>query len=95
MLGTAGGWIERFNLQSGIGRGSYLDSFKRSSSAHDSEVVGIACDSTNTLMISAGYHGDIKVHISFSKLVIFRFAMNQCLEFNLNSDYLFVGHFLI
>lgn len=24
-------------------------------------MVGVACDSTNTLMISAGYHGDIKV----------------------------------
>ncbi|QCD93291.1 U3 small nucleolar RNA-associated protein 21 [Vigna unguiculata] len=31
------------------------------SCAHDGEVVGVACDSTNTLMISAGYKGDIKV----------------------------------
>ncbi|KAF3437268.1 hypothetical protein FNV43_RR20021 [Rhamnella rubrinervis] len=61
LLGTAGGWIERFNLQSGISRGSYLDTTERRSCAHDGEVVGIACDSTNTLMISAGYHGDIKV----------------------------------
>ncbi|TYI67508.1 hypothetical protein E1A91_D08G022700v1 [Gossypium mustelinum] len=59
VLGTAGGWIERFNLQSGISRGSYVDTPK--GSAHDGEVVGVACDSTNTLMISAGYHGDIKV----------------------------------
>ncbi|KAA3471620.1 WD repeat-containing protein 36 isoform X3 [Gossypium australe] len=59
VLGTAGGWIERFNLQSGISRGSYVDTPK--ASAHDAEVVGVACDSTNTLMISAGYHGDIKV----------------------------------
>ncbi|OMO94083.1 hypothetical protein CCACVL1_06188 [Corchorus capsularis] len=59
VLGTAGGWIERFNLQSGISRGSYLDMSMRR--AHDGEVVGVACDSTNTLMISAGYHGDIKV----------------------------------
>ncbi|KAA8515646.1 hypothetical protein F0562_018743 [Nyssa sinensis] len=61
VLGTAGGWIERFNLQSGISRGSYMDLSERSSCAHDGEVVGIACDSTNTLLISAGYHGDIKV----------------------------------
>ncbi|XP_059651888.1 U3 small nucleolar RNA-associated protein 21 homolog [Cornus florida] len=61
VLGTAGGWIERFNLQSGISRGSYVDSSESRSCAHDGEVVGIACDSTNTLMISAGYHGDIKV----------------------------------
>ena len=60
VIGTAGGWIERFNLQSGISRGSYLDVSKRTT--HDGEVVGVACDSTNTLMISAGYHGDIKVY---------------------------------
>ena len=65
MLGTAGGWIERFNLQSGISRGSYQDISERRGFAHDGEVVGIACDSTNTLMISAGYQGDIKVHVSF------------------------------
>lgn len=61
VLGTAGGWIERFNLQSGLSRGSYLDKSERRSCGHDGEVVGVACDSTNTLMISAGYHGDIKV----------------------------------
>ncbi|KAM6570579.1 hypothetical protein CsatB_018564 [Cannabis sativa] len=61
VLGTAGGWIERFNLQSGISRGSYRDTSEKRSCAHDGEVVGIACDSTNTLMISAGYQGDIKV----------------------------------
>ncbi|CAL1380098.1 unnamed protein product [Linum trigynum] len=60
VLGTAGGWIERFNLQSGHSRGSYLDTSERNG-AHKGEVVGVACDSTNTLMISAGYHGDIKV----------------------------------
>ncbi|PON41112.1 Guanine nucleotide-binding protein, beta subunit [Parasponia andersonii] len=61
ILGTAGGWIERFNLQSGISRGTYQDTSERRSCAHDGEVVGIACDSTNTLMISTGYQGDIKV----------------------------------
>lgn len=61
VLGTAGGWIERFNLQSGLSRGSYLDKSERRNCGHDGEVVGVACDSTNSLMISAGYHGDIKV----------------------------------
>ncbi|XP_021746798.1 U3 small nucleolar RNA-associated protein 21 homolog [Chenopodium quinoa] len=61
VLGTAGGWIERFNLQSGLSRGIYLDKSERRSCGHYGEVVGVACDSTNTLMISAGYHGDIKV----------------------------------
>ncbi|CAN1272073.1 U3 small nucleolar RNA-associated protein 21 homolog [Linum perenne] len=60
ILGTAGGWIERFNLQSGISRGSYLDPSERNL-AHKGGVIGVACDSTNNLMISAGYRGDIKV----------------------------------
>ncbi|KAG2249340.1 hypothetical protein Bca52824_088968 [Brassica carinata] len=61
VVGTASGWIERFNLQSGISRGSYMDKSETRSYSHDGEVIGVACDSTNTLMISAGYHGDIKV----------------------------------
>lgn len=69
ILGTAGGWIERFNLQSGLPRGAYIDMSESLRCAHDSEVVGVACDSTNTLMISAGYQGDIKVHISYLEAV--------------------------
>ncbi|PIN27151.1 WD repeat protein [Handroanthus impetiginosus] len=61
VIGNAGGWIERFNLQSGISRGSYIDRSERRLCAHDGEVVGVACDSTNTIMISAGFHGDVKV----------------------------------
>lgn len=60
VLGTAGGWIERFNLQSGISRGSYID-MAEGNCAHTGEVVGLACDSANSVLISAGYHGDIKV----------------------------------
>lgn len=69
ILGTAGGWIEKFNLQSGIHRGAYVDMSESRSCAHDSEVVGVACDSTNTFMISAGYHGDIKVLKQSEKFV--------------------------
>ncbi|XP_074309267.1 uncharacterized protein LOC141643843 [Silene latifolia] len=61
VLGTAGGWVERFNLQSGLSRGSYVDKSEGVNCAHDGEVIGVACDSTNSLMISAGYRGDIKV----------------------------------
>ncbi|XP_051123637.1 U3 small nucleolar RNA-associated protein 21 homolog isoform X2 [Andrographis paniculata] len=61
VLGNAGGWIERFNLQSGISRGSYIDVSERKPCAHNGEVVGVACDSTNTVMISAGFYGDVKV----------------------------------
>ncbi|KAG9439404.1 hypothetical protein H6P81_019569 [Aristolochia fimbriata] len=59
VLGTEGGWIEKFNLQSGISRGSYIDTAE--TGAHDGQVIGIACDATNSLMISGGYRGDIKV----------------------------------
>ncbi|KAG2607487.1 hypothetical protein PVAP13_4NG249500 [Panicum virgatum] len=61
ILGTEGGWIEKFNLQSGISRGSYIDTSMARQCAHDGEVVGLACDATNGSLISAGYHGDIKV----------------------------------
>jgi len=47
-----------------------VDASEKSSCAHDGEVVGIACDSTNTLMISGGYHGDIKVDIILICLLI-------------------------
>ena len=68
IIGTASGWIERFNLQSGISRGRSLDVSERGSCAHESEVVGVACDSTNTQMISAGYHGDVKVNVPYNLL---------------------------
>ncbi|KAG1327940.1 hypothetical protein COCNU_01G018740 [Cocos nucifera] len=61
ILGTEGGWIERFNLQSGISRGSYVDISEARQCAHDGEVVGVACDAANSIMISVGYQGDIKV----------------------------------
>ncbi|EPS64844.1 hypothetical protein M569_09935, partial [Genlisea aurea] len=61
VIGNAGGRIERFNLQSGIFRGSYIDESEKKTCAHDSEVIGIACDSTNSIIISAGFLGDIKV----------------------------------
>eukprot|EP00252_Welwitschia_mirabilis_P019651 TRINITY_DN4608_c0_g1_i1.p1 TRINITY_DN4608_c0_g1~~TRINITY_DN4608_c0_g1_i1.p1 ORF type:complete len:897 (+),score=167.79 TRINITY_DN4608_c0_g1_i1:212-2902(+) len=60
VLGTEGGWIERFNLQSGISRGSYIDTAEKHG-AHSGAVVGIASDSCNTFLISGGYTGDIKV----------------------------------
>ncbi|KAL4559717.1 hypothetical protein LXL04_031862 [Taraxacum kok-saghyz] len=60
-IGTAGGWIEKFNLQLGVSRGCYVDMSESRRCGHDGEVVGVACDSTNSLMISAGYNGDIKV----------------------------------
>jgi hypothetical protein len=45
-----------------LSRGNYIDKYEESLTAHDGEVAGIACDSTNSLLISAGYHGDVKVN---------------------------------
>ncbi|CAI9103007.1 OLC1v1001416C1 [Oldenlandia corymbosa var. corymbosa] len=61
LLGTAGGWIERFNLQSGLSRGSYIDVAEGIGCAHDNAVIGLACDATNTSLVTAGYGGDVKV----------------------------------
>lgn len=80
VLGTSGGWIERFNLQSGISRGSYVDKSESRTCAHVGEVVGVACDSTNTLMISAGYHGDIKVWDFKSCNLKSRWEIDCCLS---------------
>ncbi|CAA6672103.1 unnamed protein product [Spirodela intermedia] len=77
---TPDGWIERFNLQSGISRGIYLDASEGRSCAHACEVVGIACDATNSSLISAGYHGDIKI-----------WNLKKCeLKFRLD-----VGHYVV
>ena len=57
-----------------------MDLSERNSCAHGGEVVGVACDSTNTLMISAGYHGDIKVHILYLKTSFYMFFMHQVHE---------------
>uniref|UniRef100_A0A0D6QUZ2 Uncharacterized protein n=1 Tax=Araucaria cunninghamii TaxID=56994 RepID=A0A0D6QUZ2_ARACU len=61
VLGTEGGWIERFNLQSGYSRGSYVDIGEEEPCGHHGAVVGLACEATNTFLISGGYNGDIKV----------------------------------
>lgn len=61
VLGTEGGLIERFNLQSGLSRGAYEDPAVGSSCAHNASVNGLATDSTNTLLTSGGYDGLLKV----------------------------------
>ncbi|KAL2634137.1 hypothetical protein R1flu_005616 [Riccia fluitans] len=61
VLGTEGGFIERFNLQSGQSRGTYGDPSLAGSPAHAGAVTGLACDATNSLMLSVGHEGNIKV----------------------------------
>lgn len=68
MVGTEGGFIERFNLQSGQSRGTYGDSSLEGSPAHAGPVIGLACDATNTLMLSGGHDGNIKVHLTSFKV---------------------------
>ncbi|KAK4756150.1 hypothetical protein SAY87_006277 [Trapa incisa] len=79
ILGTSGGWIERFNLQSGFSRGSYIDISEGRNCAHGDQVVGVACDSTNAHMISAGYCGDIKVWDFKGFTVKSRWEVGHCL----------------
>ncbi|KAJ7294300.1 hypothetical protein O6H91_Y267700 [Diphasiastrum complanatum] len=61
ILGTEKGYVERFNLQSGISRGCYVDVSDENSRAHIGALVGLAADSSNTSLLSGGYDGFIKV----------------------------------
>ncbi|KAH7352308.1 hypothetical protein KP509_19G039200 [Ceratopteris richardii] len=61
LIGTEEGYLERFNIQSGISRQVYHDVDLAELKAHWGAIVGIACDSTNTLIISGGYDMHIKV----------------------------------
>ncbi|KAG0564859.1 hypothetical protein M758_8G142100 [Ceratodon purpureus] len=61
VLGTEGGRIEKFNLQSGLHRGIYEDPAIGRLHAHNGAVNGLASDSTNTLLTSGGYDGVLKV----------------------------------
>ena len=57
MIGTTRGWIEKFNVQLGVSRGCYVVMSESRRRGHDGEVVGVACDSTNSLMIVQGIMG--------------------------------------
>ena len=60
-LGTSIGHVERFNIQSGLSRQIYCDVNIAGSKAHTGSVVGIACDNTNTLLITGSYDCYVKV----------------------------------
>lgn len=61
VLGTEGGVIEKFNLQSGLQRGRFEDQAVGGSLAHNAAVNGLASDGTNSLLTSGGYDGVLKV----------------------------------
>ncbi|XP_039138391.1 WD repeat-containing protein 36 [Dioscorea cayenensis subsp. rotundata] len=80
ILGTEDGWIERFNLQSGLSRGCYVDYSEGKNKAHQAEVVGVACDATNNVLISGGYHGDIKVWDFKGRELKSRWEIGHCVN---------------
>ncbi|CAK9880713.1 unnamed protein product [Sphagnum jensenii] len=61
VLGTEAGWIECFNLQSGIRRGTFEDPAVGELRGHNGPVLGLTSDATNSLLTSSGYDGFIKV----------------------------------
>eukprot|EP00850_Spirogloea_muscicola_P011774 SM000074S21684 [mRNA] locus=s74:433316:440174:+ [translate_table: standard] len=61
ILGTAGGRIDRYNLQSGRHRGSYAAAKWQYAPAHDEAVIGLGTDCTNSRMLSGSYDGTIKI----------------------------------
>lgn len=58
IIGSASGWIDKYNIQSGQHRGSYCDNKE---SAHSQSVEGLAVDAVNRYLISAGLDGLLKV----------------------------------
>lgn len=51
-LGTSSGWIDKYNMQSGLHR--------RSIQAHKKPITAIACDNTNRLIISGSLDHTVK-----------------------------------
>jgi U3 small nucleolar RNA-associated protein 21 len=54
LIGSQSGWVDKYNLQSGMHRGSFGES------AHDGAVQGLAVDLLNRILISASLDGTIK-----------------------------------
>ena len=59
VLGYQNGWIQKFNLQSGIDRGFFK--VKAGDKAHQKEVSGLAIDQLNHYLISSSIDGTIKL----------------------------------
>jgi len=63
VVGTSSGAIHRYNLQSGIHRGAYLDGSGGVGEglAHAGSVAGVGVDSCNRTLVSAGFDGRVRV----------------------------------
>ncbi|DBB09195.1 TPA: hypothetical protein ACH3X3_007787 [Trebouxia sp. C0006] len=59
LVGRANGTVDRYNMQSGLHRGSYnrVGEAKRRAAAHDSSVTGIAADACNKVLVTTGLDG--------------------------------------
>lgn len=56
-VGSARGRVEKYNLQSGVHRGTFGDA----ATGHASAIHGIASDRTNQLVVSGSYDGTVKM----------------------------------
>lgn len=66
-----GGEIEKFNIQSGIHRGNFIDSHL--GKAHSGSVQAAKCDSSNSCLVSASLDGFIKVIKKFNDFIVLAF----------------------
>ena len=71
MIGSAGGSIDMFNLQSGQHRQSFPSKAPKYRGAmedtkHNKAVTGLAVDSLNRTVVSSGMDGKVKVMSSFN-----------------------------
>ncbi|KAL0035116.1 hypothetical protein WJX79_001452 [Trebouxia sp. C0005] len=59
LVGRANGAVDRYNMQSGLHRGSYnkVGEAKRRAAAHDSSVTGLAADACNKVLVTTGLDG--------------------------------------
>ena len=75
LLGNVHGWIDRYNMQSGLHRGSYIDD--TIGRAHTGSIQGLVTDALNRTLISAGLDGYLKV-VSTGNCLI-RLVLGLCI----------------
>ncbi|BDA46919.1 probable guanine nucleotide-binding protein subunit beta-like protein at C-terminar half [Coccomyxa sp. Obi] len=59
LVGTAAGRVDRYNMQSGLHRGSYCRDGGKN--AHEGAVVGVAADACNKLLVTGGLDGRLRM----------------------------------
>ena len=70
IVGTSAGRVDRYNMQSGLHRGTYCRTASTAGGAlggarllpaHEGSVAGVAVDSCNRLMVSAGVDRQLRI----------------------------------